>query len=57
MFKGCILLQPDGFCCISPVHSDLKFESSVQLVGVVFGSLLCTTEASNIQANLPLFQH
>ena len=34
-----------------------KFESSLQLVGVVFGSLLCTTEASNVQVNLPLFPH
>ena len=56
MFKACIL-QPDVFCYISPEHSDQKFESSVQLVGVVFGSLLCTTEASNVQANLPLFPH
>ena len=34
-----------------------KFESKVQLVGFVFGILLCTTEASNVQANLPLFPH
>ena len=45
------------FCDISPVRRNRKFESNVQLVGVVFGSLLCTTEASNVQANLPLFPH
>ena len=27
----------------------------LQLVGFVFGSLLCTKEASNVQVNLPLF--
>ena len=32
------------FCDISLVLSDRKFESNVQLVGVVFGSLLCTTD-------------
>ena len=53
-FKVCIL-QPDVFCYISPVCSDRKFESRVQLVGFVFDSLLCTTEVSNVQANLPLF--
>ena len=47
--------QPNIFCYISPVHSDLKFEISVQLVGLVFGSLLCTTEAHNAEANLSLF--
>ena len=29
-----------------------KFESSVQIVGFVFGSLLCTTEVSNFHENL-----
>ena len=50
MFKGCIL-WPNVYCYISPRYSDQKFESSIQLVGVVFGSLLCTTEASNVHAN------
>ena len=27
----------------------------IEIVGFVFGSLVCTTEASNVQANLPLF--
>ena len=31
------------------MRRDRKFESSVQLVGFAFGSLLCTTEASNVQ--------
>ena len=47
----------DVFCYNSPVSSDQNFESSVQLVGFEFGSLLCTTEASNVQVNLPLFPH
>ena len=56
-FKGCILQPdhgPDVLCYISPVRRDWKFESSVQLVSFVFRSLLYTTEASNVQANLPL---
>ena len=53
-FKGCIL---DVFCYISPVRRDWKFESFLQFVDVLFGSLLCTTEASNVRANLPLFTH
>ena len=56
MFKDCIL-QPDVSCYISPVRRNRKFESNVQLVGVVFGSLLCTTEARNVQVNLLLFPH
>ena len=34
-----------------------KIELSVQLVGVVFCSLPCTTEASKVQGNLLLFPH
>ena len=52
-FKGCFL-QPYVFFHISPVHSNWKFEPNVQLVGFMFGSLLCTTEASYVQVNLPL---
>ena len=50
-----VFSKTNVFCYISPACSDQKFEASVQLVGFVFGSLLYTTEPSNIQVNLPLF--
>ena len=34
-----------------------QFESSVQLVGLVFHSLLCTTETNNVQVNVPHCAH